>query len=142
MAGIGNYSKGKKFTLKSGNSTSFKMMGSSPMKNGKKKPWEQESSTKEDDIKRQREDNITEIKADKKARYDAKGTAIFERPYEHPGEAVAFIGAAPLSAGTAGLGIPHAATAANFGKTILASQGAVTSAAAAEAVKSKKKKNK
>ncbi len=31
MAGIGNYSKGKKFTLRSGNTTSFKKMGSSPM---------------------------------------------------------------------------------------------------------------
>ena len=34
MAGIGDYSKGKKFTLKSGNKTSFKMMGSSPLKQG------------------------------------------------------------------------------------------------------------
>tara|TARA_R100000700_G_C3160441_1_gene136656 strand:+ start:901 stop:1293 length:393 start_codon:yes stop_codon:yes gene_type:complete len=32
MAGIGKYTKGKKFTLKSGNKTSFKMMGSSPLK--------------------------------------------------------------------------------------------------------------
>jgi len=32
MAGIGNYSKGKKFALKSGNNTSFKMMGSSAYK--------------------------------------------------------------------------------------------------------------
>tara|TARA_R100000742_G_C4179678_1_gene15228 strand:+ start:59 stop:457 length:399 start_codon:yes stop_codon:yes gene_type:complete len=31
MAGIGNYSKGKKFVLKSGNKPAFKMMGSSPM---------------------------------------------------------------------------------------------------------------
>ena len=33
MAGIGNYSKGKKFVLKSGNKPAFKMMGSSPHKN-------------------------------------------------------------------------------------------------------------
>ena len=33
MAGIGKYSKGKKFTLKSGNTPAFKMMGSSPYKN-------------------------------------------------------------------------------------------------------------
>ena len=32
MAGIGNYSKGKKFALKSGNKTSFKMMGSTAYK--------------------------------------------------------------------------------------------------------------
>ena len=32
MAGIGNYKKGAKFTLKSGNTTSFKSMGSSPLK--------------------------------------------------------------------------------------------------------------
>ena len=34
MAGIGKYTKGKKFALKSGNKPSFKMMGSSPMKQG------------------------------------------------------------------------------------------------------------
>ena len=35
MAGIGDYAKGKKFTLKSGNKPSgFKMMGSSPVKKG------------------------------------------------------------------------------------------------------------
>jgi len=32
MAGIGSYEKGKKFTLKSGNTTPFKKMGSSPVK--------------------------------------------------------------------------------------------------------------
>ena len=32
MAGIGSYEKGKKFTLKSGNATPFKQMGSSPVK--------------------------------------------------------------------------------------------------------------
>ena len=32
MAGIGSYEKGKKFTLKSGNTTPFKKMGSSPLK--------------------------------------------------------------------------------------------------------------
>jgi hypothetical protein len=32
MAGIGDYEKGKKFTLKSGNTTPFKQMGSSPAK--------------------------------------------------------------------------------------------------------------
>lgn len=31
MAGIGNYKKGAKFTLKSGNTTPFKQMGSAPM---------------------------------------------------------------------------------------------------------------
>jgi len=35
MAGIGNYSKGKKFALKSGNKPAFKMMGSSPYKDNK-----------------------------------------------------------------------------------------------------------
>ena len=30
MAGLGKYTKGAKFTLKSGNDTSFKKMGSSP----------------------------------------------------------------------------------------------------------------
>mgnify|MGYP003120481572 CR=1 FL=1 len=34
MAGIGKYSKGKKFTLKSGNNPAFKMMGSSPYNQG------------------------------------------------------------------------------------------------------------
>ena len=32
MAGIGKYEKGKKFTLKSGNTPLFKQMGSSPVK--------------------------------------------------------------------------------------------------------------
>ncbi len=35
MAGIGKYTKGAKFTLKSGNSSTFKNLGSSPMKQGK-----------------------------------------------------------------------------------------------------------
>ena len=35
MAGIGKYTKGAKFTLKSGNSSAFKNLGSSPMKQGK-----------------------------------------------------------------------------------------------------------
>ena len=38
MAGIGNYSKGKKFTLKSGNRTSYKMMGSSAYKHDPENP--------------------------------------------------------------------------------------------------------
>ena len=36
MAGIGKYAKGKKFTLKSGNKPSFKMMASYPLKQGPK----------------------------------------------------------------------------------------------------------
>ena len=38
MAGIGKYTKCKKFALKSGNATSFKMMGSSPLKQGDPEP--------------------------------------------------------------------------------------------------------
>ena len=36
MAGIGDYEKGKAFSLKSGNKPSFKKMGSSPAKDRKK----------------------------------------------------------------------------------------------------------
>ena len=43
MAGIGNYSKGEKFALKSGNNTSFKMMGSSETI---KEPTDQEKAEK------------------------------------------------------------------------------------------------
>ena len=45
MAGIGNYSKGKKFTLKSGNRTSYKMMGSSVYKHDPKNPVPPEKTT-------------------------------------------------------------------------------------------------
>lgn len=38
MPGIGNYSRGKKFALKSGNRTSYKMMGSSAYKHDPENP--------------------------------------------------------------------------------------------------------
>jgi len=95
--------------------------------------------TEYETIQAEREANIAKIKADKKARYDSEGTAIFERPYDHPGEAIAVMGMAPLTAGVAGLGIPHAATAANFGKTLLAAESGVLGAAAIEDLKRKNK---
>jgi len=101
-----------------------------------------ESKPKYEILQAEREANIAKIKADKKARYDSEGTAIFERPYDHPGEAIAVMGMAPLTAGAAGLAIPHAATAANLGKTLLAAESGIVGGVVSGDTKQKRKHRK
>ena len=67
MAGIGNYSKGEKFALKSGNNTSFKMMGSNENKKEYKAPSPEEQI---------RLAKIASEKSGKDLRYDARLSKI------------------------------------------------------------------
>jgi len=105
-----------------------------------------ERSEKSQAILDQRAANLAEIKKAREARYNNTGenrTAIFDRFYDHPGEAIALLGAAPLAAGIAGVaGIAHAPTAANFGYAMLAGETTIAGAAAGDSLKNTADRNK